>query len=201
MQQAARSKLSGIPSLNATMGRIIAQAWKEPLFLAALENASVSALRKINLVIPDNVELVVHVSNDDAIHLTLSAPPLSIPESAVSDIRDFGEVYRDPRLWSLNWVARDPVATRRMTDNPKRELARFGVKCPDNLAITVHVNASDLIHLIIPPRPREALLSGRLLANLAAGIAPSGLRYGRLFGIAHHEDILHVIERYAEGTQ
>jgi hypothetical protein len=122
-----------------------------------------------------------------------------MPESALSEIRDFAEIYRHPRLWSLNWAARDPVARRRITDDPRRELAGFGVQCPRDLAITVHVNTPDVVHLIIPPPPRQDLLSGRVMKNIAGGLAPGALRYGRLFGAAHYESLLHAIAHHAHG--
>ena len=56
----------------------------------------------------------------NAVHLAISAPPVALPSSACSEIRDFAETYRDPRLWPLNWIARDPPATARMVADPHR---------------------------------------------------------------------------------
>ena len=186
---------------NLTMGRIIAKAWSEPGFLSLLTSNSNKALKDMQIAAPSHLSIVARESTNDLIHLVLSAPPSAMPISALSEIRDFAEIYRDPRLWSLNWRGRDPVATKRMLADPKGELAKIDVACPDDLTITVLLNTAGIVHLIIPPRPPDRLCTPDLLSRLSQGHAPASLRFGRLFGTKPYTKLLEAASRSASQGQ
>jgi hypothetical protein len=169
-------------SRNETAGRLIAAAWSNPEFRRALLADPHNALATIGIVGASNVRLIAKANDAATIHLVLSGPPRTEPRSAYSDIRKFGDFYRgDPRLWSLNWRARDPVARQKIVDDPAAELSKMGLHCPAGIQIVVLVNAADLIHIVIPERP--AVCSPALFSRLYDGQVPDGLRFGRLFGM------------------
>jgi Nitrile hydratase, alpha chain len=168
--------------INGTMGRIIARAWSDNGYIARLVADAAPALAELAIKVPPGVKVVAKENTGHIVNLVLSATPRATPISPLSEIRDFGEIYRDPRLWSLNSAGRDPVAANRLIDDPVGELAKFGVACPDGLQVVILSNSAEVLHLLLPPRPPEARCSPALLAGLEAGRAPAALRYGRLFG-------------------
>lgn len=168
------------PGLNRTMGRIVAKAWSDRAFVDQLVDDPALALHELEIAIPQSTRIAVVENTNDHVCLVLSAPPLAIPLSPLSDIRDFGEIYRDPRLWSLNWLARDPVAAKRMVVNPVRELANLGVNVPKTLDVSVLVNKVDVIHLILPAPPDDTTDRNDILGLISSGYIPSTLRFGRL---------------------
>ena len=182
---------------NVTMGRVIARAWSEPDFLADLAARPDDVLEGMGLALPQQVSVVARVNTHDLINLALGAPPAAMPVSAPSDIRDFGEIYRDPRLWSLNWLGRDPVATKRIIADPASELAKIGVDCPDDLTVAVLLNTPATIHLIIPPRPPDRLCTPELFSCVAQGHAPASLRFGRLFGMKPYNRLVEALSQVA----
>ena len=172
--------------LNRTMGRIVAKAWSDRAFVDRLVNDPPSALHELEIAIPRSTRVAVVQNTPDRICLVLSAPPLAMPLSPLSEIRDFGEIYRDPRLRPLNWLARDPVAANRMVMNPVRELANLGVDFPKTLDVSVRINSADLVHLILPPPPDDTADRPRILELVSSGYIPSSLRFGRLLGTSSY---------------
>jgi hypothetical protein len=181
-------------SRNETVGKLIAAAWSDTGFARELLGNTDSALARVGIAIPSNLRVIASENNPEAVHLVLSGPPRTLPRSAYSDIRTFGEVYRgDPRLWSLNWRARDPVARQRLVDNPKAELFKIGVDCPSAIEIVVLVNTADRVHLVLPEGPADHP-SPSLLLRLSTGEVPEGLRFGRLFGAGGYRRLLEHLE-------
>jgi hypothetical protein len=170
------------PSVNRTMGRIVAKAWSDRAFADRVVNDPPRALHELEIAIPQSTRIVAVENTNDLIFLVLSAPPVAMPLSPLSEIRDFGEIYRDPRLWPLNWLARDPVAANRMVMNPVRELANLGIDVPETLDVSVLTNRADMVHLILPTLPDDTADRTGILDLISSGYISSSLRFGRLLG-------------------
>lgn len=186
--------------LNRTMGRVVAKAWTDDAFNAKLLAKPKSALAQLDIALPAGMTIVARENTASMVHLVTTAKPLAWPNSPLAEIRDFAEVYRDPRLWSLNWLGRDAVATGRMLADPLAELAKIDIRPPKGLTITLLVNTPTLTHLIVPPRPSAARRTPRLLANIAAGCLPAALRLGRLFGAGAYDILIDEIARFEQRT-
>jgi hypothetical protein len=176
--------------INLTVGRVLAQAWSDPSFKIRLLAEPKPALGDLGIPLPDGPSIVARESTADLVHLAISAPPVAMPASAYSEIRDFAETYRDPRLWPLNWIARDPPATARLIAEPLEELRRLGVQPPAGLAVAILANTLSAVHLILPPRPADRHCTPRLFERLSAGHAPAALRFGRLLGAGPFETLV-----------
>lgn len=181
------------PNLNRTMGRVIAEAWSDAAFKAHLVAEPKTALAQLDIALPHDTTIVARENTDRALHLVTSSRPMALPDGALSDIRDFAEVYRDPRLWSLNWLGRDAVVTGRMIADPLGELSKIGVHPPMGLSISLLVNTATLTHLILPPQPPSKYCTSLLFARLAAGHAPAALRLGRLFGAGPYDSLIRAL--------
>jgi Nitrile hydratase, alpha chain len=175
---------------NRTMGGVIATAWSDAAFKALLIAEPIAALAQLDIAVPPATTMVARENTHSALHLVTCGRPQALPGSALSDIRDFAELYRDPRLWSLNWIGRDPVATGRMVADPLGELAKIGIHPPAGLSISLLVNTPTLIHLILPPLPPSELRTPLLFERLSAGQAPAALRLGRLFGAGPYNTLI-----------
>jgi Nitrile hydratase, alpha chain len=175
---------------NRTMGRVIAKAWSDAAFKARLIAEPVSALAQLDIAIPPGMTIIARENTDSVLHLVTCARPFALTASALSDIRDFAEIYRDPRLWSLNWLGRDPVATGRMVADPPGELAKIGVCPPETLSISLLANTPALTNLILPPLPPKERCTPLLFERLAAGHAPAALRLGHLFGAGPYDMLI-----------
>ena len=190
------------PGLNCTMGRIVAKAWSDRAFVDRLVDNPPLALHELEIAIPQSTRIVVVENTHDRICLVLSAPPIAMPLSPLSEIRDFGEIYRDPRLWPLNWLARDPVAANRMVMDPVRELANLGVDVPKTLDVSVLINRVDVVHMILPNPPDNTADRTGILELISSGYMPSSLRFGRLlreFSLCDHVPI--ISERHCGTTR
>lgn len=177
-------------SLYPGMGAVLMRAWSDPDFRDRLLSDGSGSLRQIGIAVPDGVVVTTLQASHDVIHLVLGAPPVVVPGSALSDIRDFGCIYRHPSLWSLNWLGRDPVASRRFLDDPATGLVRLGIVVPDRLRVEAASNGVDRIHLVLPPAPPPERWNSAMRDNLAAGRVSSAMRLGRLFGIGAYDVLL-----------
>jgi hypothetical protein len=175
---------------NQTIGGLLASAWSDPKFAQALLDDADRVLEGFGLARSPAIRVLAKANTSNTVHLVLSGPPHTQPGGIRSDIRRFGETYRgDPRLWSLNWRARDPVARQRIVDDPRGELAKIGVECQSGIEVVMLVNARDLVHLVIPEHPGDAC-SPKTLEQLSAGHVPEALRFGRLFGSDTYSRVL-----------
>jgi nitrile hydratase subunit alpha len=139
--------------LNHTMGRVLARAWSDAAFKARLLAGPKAALAELDITVTDEPAIVARENTARRVHLVISAPPIVQPISAHSEIRDFAETYRDPRLWSLNWIGRDPPALARLVADPLGELGKLGVRPPKGLGVVVIANTAAVSHLILPRGP------------------------------------------------
>lgn len=169
------------------MGMVVARAWTDPPFKVRLLADATMALGELGVAIPDGMAAKALENDEDVVHLVLSSPPIVTPSSLLSDICDYGVRYRHPSLWSLNWLGRDPVASRRFLDDPAAALERLGVRVPVGLTVRGVANAAEAVHLILPATLPANRITAGLLANLTAGFVPLGLRLGRLFGRGMYE--------------
>jgi nitrile hydratase len=179
-----------LPETNLTVGRVLARAWSDAQFKTRLLAAPRAALRELEIMLADGLDIVARENTAKTVHLAISAPPVAVPKSAYSDIRDFAETYRDPRLWPLNWIARDPPATARLLADPLGELGRLGVCAPKGLAVVILANTAAVAHLILPPKPPDRHCTPRLFTQLSAGHAPAALRFGRLLGAGPYNTLI-----------
>jgi hypothetical protein len=182
------------------MGAVLARTWSDPGFGDRLLDDPAVCLREVGIDVPATVTVVAREACRDQIHLALGAPPIVVPSSPLSDLRDFACTYRHPALWSLNWLGRDPVASRRFLDDPAAALERLGVAVPDGLAIRAFVNTADTMHLILPPRLPAERCTPALLANVAAGRVQASLRFGRLFGTRAYDLLIALLSRPTAAT-
>ncbi len=175
---------------NQTMGRVLARAWSDAAFKAKVLAEPRAALAELGIQLPGTPSIVARENTAKSVHLVISAPPVALPISPLSEIRDFAELYRDPRLWPLNWIGRDPPAAARLIADPRGELERLGVGTPKGFRVVVLANTAAIMHLILPPRPPERYCTARLFERLSAGRAPAALRFGHLLGKGPYDTVL-----------
>lgn len=169
-------------ALNPTMGQVIARAWFDARFKERLLANPKDALSQMKLAIPEG-KTVVAVENTSRItHIVLTSPRYTETKSAYSDIKEFGESYRDPRLFPLNWGSHDPVFTARMKADPVKALGYMDVEVPADITIVVVENTRELAHLVLLVRPADLNQSTELVDKISAGHIPPALRYSALFG-------------------
>lgn len=76
--------------------------------------------------------------------------------------RAYAEATR--KAWS------DPAFRAKLLANPRATLLAEGVQVPADVTIKVFENTGDLIHLVLPARPSDAL-SEEALAAISAGLS------------------------------
>lgn len=167
---------------NKTIGRIIARAWSDSAFKDRLLAEPADALSVLNLVLPAGKSVVVVENTQTLTHIVLTAPRYTETMSVFTDIKEFGESYRDPRLFPLNWGSHDPVFTARFKANPKAALSYMGVDVPDAITIEVEENSASQVYLVLPTCPKESELSKDVFQLLEEGLIPPAMRYANLFG-------------------
>ena len=172
---------------NETMGRIIARVWSDSAFKDRLLVDPATALAEINLGLPAGKSVVVVENTSTLTHIVLTAPRYTETKSAYTDIKAFGESYRDPRLFPLNWGSHDPVFTARFKADPKAALRHMGINVPDSVTIEVVENSTSQIYLVLPTCPKESELSKDVFKLLAEGLIPPALRYVNIFGPANYQ--------------
>lgn len=169
---------------NETMGRIIARVWSDSAFKDRLLVDPATALAEINLGLPAGKSVVVVENTSTLTHIVLTAPRYTETKSAYTDIKAFGESYRDPRLFPLNWGSHDPVFTARFKADPKTALRYMGVDVPDEITIDVVENSTSQVYLVLPTCPKESELSEDVFKLLEEGQIPAAMRYANIFGPA-----------------
>ena len=169
---------------NDTMGLIIARAWSDSAFKDELLANPETVFAKLDWKLPTGKSVTVVENTSTFTHIVLTAPRYTETKSVYSDIKDFGESYRDPRLFPLNWGSHDPVFTARFKADPKIALRYLGVDVPDKMTIEVVENSTSKIPLVLPPCPKESELSKDVIKLLGEGQIPAALRYANIFGPA-----------------
>jgi hypothetical protein len=167
---------------NETMGRIIAQAWSDSTFKDRLLANSATALAELDFGLPAGKSVVVVENTATLTHIVLTAPRYTETKSVYTDIKEFGESYRDPRLSPLNWGSHDPVFTARFKFDPKAALRYMGVEVSDAMTIEVVENSTTQVHLVLPALPKKSELSKEVLEKVAAGLIPPAICYAGIDG-------------------
>ena len=164
------------------VGRIVAEAWRDPAFAGRLLADAGPALAELGIALPDG-KTVAAVRNDDSLtHIVLPSPRYAETASAYAEIKAFGECWRDPRLAPLDWISRDPVFAARFESDPGAMLRSWGVAVADGMAIRTVRNTASQIWLVLPAPPEAEEMTGDLLDDIAAGRVPPALRYASVEG-------------------
>lgn len=171
---------------NETMGRIIARAWMDSGFKKRLLADPAAALLELGFALPAGKSVIAVENIPTLTHLVLTSPRYTETRSAYSDIKEFGESYRDPRLFPLNWGSHDPVFTARIRADAKAALRYLGVDVPDGMEIRVVENSTSRAHLVLPTRPDDAELASGIADRVADGMVPPAMRYARMLGWASY---------------
>ncbi len=165
---------------NETVGRIVAKAWSDLEFSQRLLTDTHAALTELDIAVPSG-KSVVAVENTMAVtYVVLPSLRYTETKSAYADIKAFGEFYRDPRLFPLDWVSRDPVFTARVKADPKAALHNMGIDVADAMSVEIVQNTTTQAYLILPARLEEPELSPDVLQKVSDGWIPPAIRYAAL---------------------
>ena len=167
-------------SRNETVGRIVAKAWSEPEFARRLLADTHAALVELGIAIPVEKSVVAVENNAALTYIVLPSLRYTETKSAYSDIKAFGESYRDPRLSPLDWASRDPVFTERLKADPKAALRDMGMEVADAMSVEIVQNTTTQAYLVLPARLEEAELSPDVLQRVSDGWIPPAIRYAAL---------------------
>ena len=167
-------------SRNETVGRIVAKAWSEPEFARRLLADTHAALVELGIAVPVNKSVVAVENNAALTYIVLPSLRYTETKSAYSDIKAFGESYRDPRLSPLDWASRDPVFTERLKADPKAALRDMGMEVADAMSVEIVQNTTTQAYLVLPARLEEAELTPDVLQRVSDGWIPPAIRYAAL---------------------
>ena len=167
-------------SRNEIVGRIVAKAWSEPEFARRLLADTHAALVELGIAVPVNKSVVAVENNAALTYIVLPSLRYTETKSAYSDIKAFGESYRDPRLSPLDWASRDPVFTERLKADPKAALRDMGMEVADAMSVEIVQNTTTQAYLVLPARLEEAELSPDVLQRVSDGWIPPAIRYAAL---------------------
>ena len=167
---------------NQTMGRIIARAWSDHDFKRRLLAITNSALSELGLVLPAGKTVIAVENTAKLTHIVLTAPRFTETKSVFTDIKEFGESYRDPRFFPLNWGSHDPIFTARFKTDPKGVLRYMGIDVRNSMTLEVVENSMSQVYLVLPAIPKKLEISKVVLGKIAAGQIPSALRYAGIEG-------------------
>jgi nitrile hydratase len=167
---------------NETMGRIVARAWSDSAFKERLLANPAAALSELGIALPARKSIVAVENTEALTHMVLTSPRYTETKSPYSDIKEFGESYRDPRLFPLNWGSHDPVFTARFKADPRAALRCMGVDVLEGMKIEVVENSRTQVYLVLPVRPEDLEPSMGALDEVARGLIPPAIRYAAIFG-------------------
>lgn len=69
----------------------------------------------------------------------------------------------------------DPAFKRRLLDNPVAVAKEHGIPVPSNMKIRIVENTDDVVHVVLPVKPPEGLLTDEQLDSISGGFsAPTG---------------------------
>ena len=129
---------------------------------------------------PSGKSVVAVENNAGLTYIVLPSLRYTETKSAYSDIKAFGESYRDPRLSPLDWASRDPVFTERLKADPKAALRDMGMEVADAMSVEIVQNTTTQAYLVLPARLEEAELSPDVLQRVSDGWIPPAIRYAAL---------------------
>jgi hypothetical protein len=64
----------------------------------------------------------------------------------------------------------DPAFKRRLINDPKAVAEEYGIPVPPQLEVRILENTETLIHVVLPCKPSEELLSDENLEDVAGGV-------------------------------
>ncbi|MEM9047432.1 MAG: nitrile hydratase subunit alpha [Pseudomonadota bacterium] len=146
------------PALGA---QVVARAWHDPTFKAALMADGTAAVEAMGIDIAP-VKLLV-VENTDSLHNVVVCTLCSCYPRMLLGL---------PPDWYKSRAYRS-----RTVREPRRVLAEFGLRLPDAIRVRVHDSTADMRYLVLPARPGgtegwdEAALAGIVTRDCMIGTA------------------------------
>ena len=130
--------------------RVVARAWTDPAYRERLLTEGTAAVQELGIEI-DPVQLIV-VENTDAVHNVVVCTLWSwYPRNLLGVPPDWykARAYRS-----------------RAVREPRKVLAEFGTRIPDDVQVRVHDSTADMRYMVLPRRPAgtESLSEDQLAA-------------------------------------
>ena len=130
--------------------RVVARAWTDPAYRERLLTEGTAAVQELGIEI-DPVQLIV-VENTDAVHNVVVCTLCSCyPRNLLGVPPDWykARAYRS-----------------RAVREPRKVLAEFGTRIPDDVQVRVHDSTADMRYMVLPRRPAgtESLSEDQLAA-------------------------------------
>ena len=144
-------------------GAVIARAWMDPQFKAALLADAGAACASMGVDLGDGELKLVAVENTPRVHNVIVCTLCSCYPRALLGL---------PPAWYKSFAYRS-----RVVSEPRAVLAEFGLVLPDAVSVRVHDSTADLRYLVIPMRPdatghmSEAELAGLVTRDCMIGVA------------------------------
>jgi nitrile hydratase len=117
--------------------RIVARAWTDPAFKAALLADGRGAIRSFGLTVTE-AQIIVVENAPDQHHLITCTLCSCYPRS----------ILGQPPSWYISKAYR-----ARTVREPRKVLAEFGLSLPPEVALTVHDSNADMRYLVLPQLP------------------------------------------------
>jgi nitrile hydratase subunit alpha len=142
--------------------RVVAKAWCEPAFKAALLDDATRAIETFEFEAGDVQKLVV-VENTDRVHNVVVCTLCSCYPWALLGL---------PPRWY-----KDPAYRSRVVREPRRVLTEMGLALPQETTVRVWDSSAEVRYLVLPQRPAawaeldEAELATRVSREMMIGVA------------------------------
>ena len=120
---------------------VIARAWIDPTFKAALLADAGAACASIGVDLGESELKLVAVENTPKVHNVIVCTLCSCYPRNLLGL---------PPAWYKSFAYRS-----RVVSEPRAVLAEFGLVLPDDVSVRVHDSTADLRYLVIPMRPEE----------------------------------------------
>ena len=120
-------------------GAVIAHAWVDPQFKAALLADAGAACASMGVDLGESELKLMAVENTPSVHNVIVCTLCSCYPRALLGL---------PPAWYKSFAYRS-----RVVSEPRAVLAEFGLTLPDQVSVRVHDSTADLRYLVIPMRP------------------------------------------------
>ena len=120
---------------------VIAHAWIDPTFKAALLADAGAACASMGVDLGESELKLVAVENTPQVHNVIVCTLCSCYPRGLLGL---------PPAWYKSFAYRS-----RVVSEPRAVLAEFGLVLPDDVSVRVHDSTADLRYLVIPMRPEE----------------------------------------------
>jgi len=159
----------GLPVLeidyaDADVGKLIAKAWREPSFKAALIADPVAVAQAEGIDVPADLTFTVLENTDKHFHLILPAAPsdglsdetleslaVATPSAKMYPLRR----HEVGKLMAKAW--RDQAFKAALFASPVAAIQAEGIVVPEGMTLTLAENTNNHVHLILPPAPTGVL--------------------------------------------